>query len=141
MGSLGKSSARVLKVTVSRNNQQTRKTHIKPVKAKQIDEYARAWRTISAHLHGGSTLLPIGYKPTGSNMTANSPHGRFFAAFWLFARFLVFPFPLPFFFTTGGVDVAVGAIAPRRRIRPSFSVSVIIGLAAGLYLCSFEYLQ
>ena len=34
---------------------------------------------------------------------------------------------------------AVGA-APRNRVRPSFSLSVIIGLAAGLYLKSFEYL-
>ncbi len=86
-------------------------------------------------------LFPIGYNPVCAPTTAHSPHGCLFAAFFFpFARFFVFPPPF-FFFTTGGVGVAVGGIAPRRRMRPSLSVSVMIGLAAGLYLCSFEYLQ
>lgn len=42
-------------------------------------------------------------------------------------------------FGSGGLLV-VGA-APRTRFRPSLSVSVIIGLAAGRNLNSFEYLQ
>lgn len=60
-----------------------------------------------------------------------------------------FPFPLPFTFAFA-VGRAVGdaarssarkvGSAPRMRVRPSFSCSVIIGLAAGRNLYSFEYL-
>ena len=39
-----------------------------------------------------------------------------------------------------GVGVSGGGVAPLRRIRPSLSVSVMMGLAAGRYLCSLEYL-
>jgi hypothetical protein len=42
-------------------------------------------------------------------------------------------------FGSGGL-LFVGA-APRTRFRPSLSVSVIIGLAVGRNLNSFEYLQ
>jgi len=46
-------------------------------------------------------------------------------------------FPRPI----GGGTVVGSGNAPRSRMRPSFSVSVIIGLAAGLNLNSLEYLS
>jgi len=61
--------------------------------------------------------------------------------------FLAFLFPvaLPapgfFFFITTGVVVSVGVgSALLKRTRPSLSVSVIMGLAAGQNLYTFEYL-
>lgn len=68
------------------------------------------------------------------------------------AAFLPFPlafFPFPVFFVpllglAVGVGIAVAVVvgaAPRTRSRPSFKVSVMIGLAAGRYLNSFEYLR
>ena len=61
-----------------------------------------------------------------------------------FPAFL-FPVAFPargfFFFVTTGVVVSVGVgSAPLKRTRPSLSVSVIMGLAAGRNLYSFEYL-
>jgi hypothetical protein len=51
--------------------------------------------------------------------------------------------PFPFVFFTFGVAAAVALAvgpAPCILILPSFSVCVTTGLAAGLNLCSFEYL-
>ena len=55
---------------------------------------------------------------------------------------VAFPAPGFFFFVTTGVVVSVGVgSAPLKRTRPSLSVSVIMGLAAGRNLYSFEYLE
>ena len=65
----------------------------------------------------------------------------FFSDFLTFA--FVFDFLLPAFAVGRGVGVSVATYtgcAPRIRVRPSFSVSVMMGLAAGRNLCSFEYL-
>lgn len=67
---------------------------------------------------------------------------------FLFDAFLVLlapPFALrfPFALFTVGVDTGAGIAvgpAPCTLILPSFNVCVITGLAAGLNLCSFEYL-
>ena len=65
----------------------------------------------------------------------------FFSDFFAFV--FDFDFLLPAFAVGRGVGVSVATYtgwAPRIRVRPSFSVSVMIGLAAGRNLCSFEYL-
>lgn len=67
-------------------------------------------------------------------------NGPSFFAF--FTGFLAFLFVFVWRFT----GVATGALeevapAPKSLIRPSFRVWVIMGLAAGRYLCSFEYLD
>ena len=70
----------------------------------------------------------------------------FFSDFFAFpfAFAIVFDFLLPAFAVGRGVGVSVATYtgwAPRIRVRPSFSVSVMMGLAAGRNLCSFEYLM